>query len=93
MTDPTAVQLARHTAKGKQSSTDQSRRRRGFESGADRATGAAIVVGHRRQGAGASVHAKKTGVAKRSYELLTKKYGMALEDIVFDPLVLPRDGR
>ena len=32
---------------------------------------------------------RKLAIAQRSYELLTKKYGMAPEDIVFDPLVFP----
>src|SRR5271165_4976211 len=32
---------------------------------------------------------RKREIAQRSYELLTKKYGMAAEDIIFDPLVFP----
>ncbi|MEF3301644.1 methionine synthase [Paenibacillus sp. GYB003] len=32
---------------------------------------------------------KRFSVAKRGYELLTKKYGIAPEDIIFDPMVFP----
>ena len=32
---------------------------------------------------------RKLEIAQRSYDLLTKKYGMRAEDIVFDPLVFP----
>jgi 5-methyltetrahydrofolate--homocysteine methyltransferase len=54
--------------------------------------GAAIVVGcidEDRVQAQAFTRERKLEIAKRSYELLTKKYGMAPEDIVFDPLVFP----
>jgi 5-methyltetrahydrofolate--homocysteine methyltransferase len=54
--------------------------------------GAAVVVGcideHPLQ-AQAFTRERKLAIAQRSYELLTKKYGMAPEDIVFDPLVFP----
>jgi 5-methyltetrahydrofolate--homocysteine methyltransferase len=32
---------------------------------------------------------RKREIAQRSYELLTKKYGIAPEDVIFDPLVFP----
>jgi 5-methyltetrahydrofolate--homocysteine methyltransferase len=54
--------------------------------------GAAIVVGCIDEDpvqAQAFTRERKLEIAKRSYELLTKKYGMAPEEIVFDPLVFP----
>jgi 5-methyltetrahydrofolate--homocysteine methyltransferase len=54
--------------------------------------GAAIVVGCIDEDpvqAQAFTRERKLAIAKRSYELLTKKYGMDPEDIVFDPLVFP----
>jgi 5-methyltetrahydrofolate--homocysteine methyltransferase len=54
--------------------------------------GAAVVVGCIDEDplqAQAFTRERKLAIAKRSYELLTKKYGMAPEDIVFDPLVFP----
>ena len=54
--------------------------------------GAALVVGcideHPVQ-AQAFTRERKLAIAQRSYELLTKKYGIAPEDIIFDPLVFP----
>lgn len=51
--------------------------------------GAALVVGTiDEKGMGVSA-ARKLEVARRSYELLTKKYGIHPEDIIFDPLVFP----
>ena len=54
--------------------------------------GAAVVVGcidEDPKQAQAFTRERKLAIAQRSYELLTKKYGMAPEDIVFDPLVFP----
>ncbi len=54
--------------------------------------GAAIVVGcidEDKLQAQAFTRERKLEIAKRSYELLTRKYGIAPEDIVFDPLVFP----
>jgi len=54
--------------------------------------GAAIVVGCIDEDpvqAQAFTRERKLAIAKRSYELLTTKYGIAPEDIVFDPLVFP----
>jgi 5-methyltetrahydrofolate--homocysteine methyltransferase len=54
--------------------------------------GAAIVVGCIDEDpvqAQAFTRERKREIAKRSYELLTTKYGIAPEDIIFDPLVFP----
>jgi 5-methyltetrahydrofolate--homocysteine methyltransferase len=54
--------------------------------------GAALVVGCIDEDpvqAQAFTRERKREIAKRSYELLTKKYGIAPEDIIFDPLVFP----
>src|SRR5947199_8652249 len=54
--------------------------------------GAAVVVGcidEDPQQAQAFTRERKLAIAQRTYELLTKKYGIAPEDIIFDPLVFP----
>jgi len=54
--------------------------------------GAAVVVGCIDEDpvqAQAFTRERKLEIAKRSYELLTKKYGLAPEEIIFDPLVFP----
>jgi len=54
--------------------------------------GAALVVGCIDEDpvqAQAFTRERKLEIAQRSYELLTKKYDIAPEDIVFDPLVFP----
>jgi 5-methyltetrahydrofolate--homocysteine methyltransferase len=54
--------------------------------------GAAIIVGCIDEDpvqAQAFTRERKLEIALRSYELLTKKYGMPAEDIIFDPLVFP----
>lgn len=54
-----------------------------------KAYGAAVVVGTiDEKGMGVSVE-RKVDIALRSHELLTEKYGIASEDIIFDPLVFP----
>jgi 5-methyltetrahydrofolate--homocysteine methyltransferase len=54
--------------------------------------GCAVVVGtideDPKQGMGVTVE-RKLEIAERSYKLLTEKYGIAAEDIIFDPLVFP----
>ncbi|MEW6324214.1 MAG: methionine synthase [Nitrospirota bacterium] len=54
--------------------------------------GGAAVVGcideDPQQGMGVTV-ARKLAIAKRSYDLLTGKYGLRAEDLIFDPLVFP----
>src|SRR5438445_999461 len=54
--------------------------------------GAAVVVGcidEDPQQAPAFTRERKLAIAQRSYRLLTEKYGLAPEDIIFDPLVFP----
>jgi 5-methyltetrahydrofolate--homocysteine methyltransferase len=54
--------------------------------------GAAVVVGcidEDKLQAQAFTRERKLAVAQRSYELLTEKYGLGPEDIIFDPLVFP----
>jgi 5-methyltetrahydrofolate--homocysteine methyltransferase len=54
--------------------------------------GAALVVGaidEDKEQAQAFTRERKLAVAERSYKLLTEKYGVAPEDIIFDPLVFP----
>ncbi len=54
--------------------------------------GAALVVGcidEDKQQAQAITRQRKLAIAERSYKLLTEKYGVEPEDILFDPLVFP----
>jgi 5-methyltetrahydrofolate--homocysteine methyltransferase len=54
--------------------------------------GAALVVGcidEDKKQAQAITRERKLQIAERSYKLLTEKYGVAPEDIIFDPLVFP----
>ncbi|HLL53387.1 MAG TPA: methionine synthase, partial [Myxococcaceae bacterium] len=51
--------------------------------------GAALVVGCIDEVGMAVTRQRKLEVAERSYELLTKKYGIRPQDIYFDPLVFP----
>lgn len=51
--------------------------------------GAAVVVGTIDETGMALTRERKLEVARRSYDLLTKKWGLAPEDIIFDPLVFP----
>ena len=54
--------------------------------------GAALVVGcidEDKLQAQAFTRERKLAIAQRSYEILTEKYGIPPEDIVFDPLVFP----
>ncbi|MHB8515631.1 MAG: methionine synthase [Dehalococcoidia bacterium] len=57
-----------------------------------RTYGAALVVGcidEDREQAQAVTRERKLAVAQRSYQLLTERYGIRPEDIIFDPLVFP----
>jgi len=51
--------------------------------------GAAAVVGTIDERGQAITREDKLQVAVRSHELLTNKYGLAAEDLIFDPLVFP----
>jgi 5-methyltetrahydrofolate--homocysteine methyltransferase len=54
--------------------------------------GGAVVVGcideNKQQGM-AVTRERKLAIAERSYELLTRKYGVPARDLIFDPLVFP----
>ena len=57
-----------------------------------RAYGAALVVGcidDDKQQAQAITRERKLEIARRSHQLLTEKYGIPEEDLIFDPLVFP----
>jgi 5-methyltetrahydrofolate--homocysteine methyltransferase len=95
-TDPSAVELALTYCQGKAiiNSINLEDGEEKFENVVPIAHdyGAAVVVGCIDEDpvqAQAFTRERKLGIAKRSYELLTKKYGIAPEDIVFDPLVFP----
>jgi 5-methyltetrahydrofolate--homocysteine methyltransferase len=95
-TDPAAVELALTYCQGKAiiNSINLEDGEEKFEKVVPIAHdfGAAIVVGcidEDPKQAQAFTRERKLAIAQRSYELLTKKYGMAPEDIVFDPLVFP----
>ncbi|MGI5864732.1 MAG: methionine synthase [Myxococcales bacterium] len=51
--------------------------------------GAALVVGSIDERGQAIDRRRKVEIARRSFELLTGRYGMAAEDLYFDPLVFP----
>lgn len=51
--------------------------------------GAALVVGTIDEQGMAISRERKLAVARRSYELLTHQYGVAPQDIIFDPLTFP----
>ncbi len=51
--------------------------------------GASVVVGTIDEAGMAVDRARKLQVAQQSYQLLTEKWGLAPEDIIFDPLVFP----
>ncbi len=95
-TDPSAVELALTYCQGKAiiNSINLEDGEEKFEKVVPIAHdyGAAIVVGCIDEDpvqAQAFTRERKLAIAQRSYELLTKKYGIAPEDIVFDPLVFP----
>ncbi|SDN70777.1 methionine synthase (B12-dependent) [Psychrobacillus sp. OK028] len=51
--------------------------------------GAAVVVGTIDETGMAVTRERKLEIAERSYDLLVNKWGLAPEDIIFDPLVFP----
>jgi 5-methyltetrahydrofolate--homocysteine methyltransferase len=95
-TDPEAVELALSYCQGKSIINSVN-----LEDGEEkfnrvcplaRRYGAALVVGaidEDKEQAQAFTRERKLAVAERSYKLLTKKYGVAPEDIIVDPLVFP----
>jgi len=95
-TDPAAIELALTYCQGKSiiNSINLEDGEEKFERVVPLAHdfGAAVVVGcidEDKQQAQAFTRERKLAIAKRSYELLTKKYGLGPEDIIFDPLVFP----
>jgi len=95
-TDPRAVELALTYCQGKSliNSINLEDGEEKFEKICPfaRAYGAAHVVGcidEDKQQAQAFTRERKLQIAERSYKLLTEKYGVPPEDIVFDPLVFP----
>jgi 5-methyltetrahydrofolate--homocysteine methyltransferase len=95
-TDPTAIELALTYCQGKSIINSIN-----LEDGEEKfervvplahAFGAAVVVGcidEDKQQAQAFTRERKLAIAQRSYKLLTEKYGLGPEDIIFDPLVFP----
>jgi 5-methyltetrahydrofolate--homocysteine methyltransferase len=95
-TDPTAVELALTYCQGKAiiNSINLEDGEEKFERVVPLAHdyGAAVVVGcidEDKLQAQAFTRERKLAIAQRSYRLLTEKYGLAPEDIIFDPLVFP----
>ena len=95
-TDPTAVEMALTYCQGK--SIINSINLEDGEEKLERIVpmahtyGAAVVVGcidEDKLQAQAFTRERKLAVAERSYKLLTEKYGLGPEDIIFDPLVFP----
>src|SRR5258707_3484801 len=95
-TDPTAIELALTYCQGKSIINSIN-----LEDGEEKfervvpiahAFGAAVIVGCIDEDpvqAQAFTRERKLAIAQRSYKLLTEKYGLAPEEIVFDPLVFP----
>jgi 5-methyltetrahydrofolate--homocysteine methyltransferase len=95
-TDPTAVALALTYCQGKAiiNSINLEDGEEKFERVVPIAHrfGAAVVVGcidEDKLQAQAFTRERKLEIAQRSYKLLTEKYDLAAEDIIFDPLVFP----
>ncbi len=95
-TDPTAIELALTYCQGKSiiNSINLEDGEEKFERVVPMAHdfGAAVVVGcidEDKLQAQAFTRERKLAVAQRSYKLLTEKYGLGPEDIIFDPLVFP----
>ncbi len=95
-TDPAAVELALTHCVGKSiiNSINLEDGEEKFERMCPiaRRYGAALVVGsidEDKVQAQAFTRERKLAVAQRSYDLLTRKYGIAPEDIIIDPLVFP----
>jgi 5-methyltetrahydrofolate--homocysteine methyltransferase len=95
-TDPTAIELALTYCQGKAiiNSINLEDGEEKFERVVPMAHdfGAAVVVGcidEDKLQAQAFTRERKLAVAQRSYKLLTEKYGLGPEDVIFDPLVFP----
>jgi len=95
-TDPTAIEMALTYCQGKSiiNSINLEDGEEKFERVVPMAHtyGAAVVVGcidEDKLQAQAFTRERKLAIAQRSYKLLTEKYGLGPEDIIFDPLVFP----
>src|SRR2546421_4232756 len=95
-TDPRAIELALTYCQGKSliNSINLEDGEEKFERTCPiaRKYGAALVVGcidEDKLQAQAFTRERKLAIAQRSYKLLTEKYGLEPEDIIFDPLVFP----
>src|SRR5438477_3063398 len=95
-TDPAAIELALTYCQGKSiiNSINLEDGEEKFQSTVPIAHeyGAAVVVGCIDEDpvqAQAFTRERKLAIARRSYKLLTEKYGLAPEEIIFDPLVFP----
>ncbi|MBK9166832.1 MAG: methionine synthase [Bryobacterales bacterium] len=95
-TDPAAIELSLTFLQGKSiiNSVNLEDGEEKFENTCPiaRRYGAALVVGcidEDKLQAQAFTRERKLAIAERSYALLTEKYGIPPEDIVFDPLVFP----
>src|SRR5205807_2763846 len=95
-TDPTAIELALTYCQGKAiiNSINLEDREEKFERVVPiaRRFGAAVVAGCIDEDplqAQAFTRERKLAIAQCSYKLLTEKYGLEPEDIIFDPLVFP----
>lgn len=95
-TDPTAIELALTYCQGKSiiNSINLEDGEEKFERVVPMAHefGAAVIAGCIDEDplqAQAFTRERKLAIAQRSYKLLTEKYGLAPEDIIFDPLVFP----
>jgi len=95
-TDPSAIELALTYCQGKSiiNSINLEDGEEKFERVVPIAHefGAAVIAGCIDEDpvqAQAFMRERKLAIAQRSYKLLTEKYGLAPEDIIFDPLVFP----
>jgi len=95
-TDPQAIELSLAYCQGKSiiNSVNLEDGEEKFERTCPmaRAYGAALIVGcidEDKLQAQAFTRERKLAIARRSYSLLTEKYGIPAENIIFDPLVFP----
>ena len=92
-TDPQVIELAFKFLQGKalinSINLEEGERRFALIAPLIQHYGAAVVVGTIDEEGMATSAERKLAVATRSYELLTGKYGLNAQDLIFDPLVFP----
>src|SRR5437879_2837677 len=95
-TDPTAIELGLTYCQGKaiihSSKLEDGEEKFGRVGPIVNEFGAAVVIGcidEDKLQAQAFTRERKLAIAQRSYKLLTEKYELGREDIIFDPLVFP----